>query len=226
MLNFLPTVRTLSFNLMRAGFRRQFSRRSHWLERTGMTATMSLLLSVHAGFLCDSPLIAQTNRSDYLIVKDRYSNYDYGYSVRIPKGLTALRSPAPFPNHGFVIHFSDDPNASLSVDASYNAADWTSFDDAINAHRDSFKREVGGDVSVVAQVPTALGELRAKRFTMKPNAPDSKQVREVLLAFRNTRGEVGIVYEIVLTTLTSRYNRDKHAISDLLRTWSLKSLPK
>src|SRR6185369_16657648 len=160
-------------------------------------------------------------RSDYLVEKDRYSNYDYGYSVRIPKGLTGVRSPSPFPNHGFLIELSEHPNASVSVDASYNAAEWRSFADAINAHKRYFKNEVGGEVSVVARVPAVLGGLRATRFMMKSK---TSEVQEVLLAFRNVPGEVGIVYEIVLTTPTSRYNKDKHLIADLQRTWKLKNL--
>ena len=164
-------------------------------------------------------------RSDYLVEKDRYSNYDYGYSVRIPKGLTGVRSPSPFPNHGFLIELSEHPKASVSVDASYNAAEWRSFADAINAHKRYFKNEVGGEVSVVARVPAVLGGLRATRFMMKrtESGPDT-ELQEVLLAFRNVPGEVGIVYEIVLTTPTSRYNKDKHLIADLQRTWKLKNL--
>jgi hypothetical protein len=161
-------------------------------------------------------------------VKDRYSNYDYGYSVRLPAGTTGLRSPSPFPNHGFVIQLSDHPKTSLSAVANYNAAEWSSFDDAINAHMDYFKDETGGEVSIVARVPAVLGGLRAIRFRMKPgtSGPNDPEVREVLLAFRKAQGEVGIVYEIVLTTLTSRYNQDKHLVANLQRTWRLKKLPK
>ena len=165
---------------------------------------------------------------DDVVVKDRYSNYDYAYSVRIPKGLTALQSHAPFPNHGFAIQLSDQANARLSVDGSYNAAEWSSFNEAMNAHKDYFGRELGGEVRVVARAPTILGGLRAIRFTMMSNTstPNTPDVREVLLAFRKAGGEVGIVYEIVLTTLTSRHTKDKHLIADLQRTWRLRSLPK
>ena len=196
-----------------------------------MTAVVSVLLAglVDGGFVCDSRRFAQTVRSvqakpDYVVVKDVYSNYDYGFSVRIPKGLIALQSPAPFPNHGFAIQLADQPSAVLSVDASYNAGEWSSFEDAIKAHVDIFKRELGYDVNIVDRVQTVLGGLRAIRFTIKPtiSGPTDFKVREVLLAFRRVRGEVGIVYEIVLTTLNSRYNKDKYLVGDLKRTWRLK----
>jgi hypothetical protein len=188
--------------------------------RMMVTISFLVFISLHASFPCHSP-----QRSDQLVVKNWYSNHDYAFSVRLPKGLTGSRPPSPFPNHGFVIQLSD--HAALSVDASYNAAEWKSFHEAINFYRDSFKHEVGGEVSVVAQAPTVLGRLRATRFTMKPktSASNDTEVREVVLAFRKAPGEVGIVYEISLTTLTSRYTHDKQLLADLQRTWRLSSLP-
>jgi len=188
---------------------------------------VSLRIAAMISFLLSGSLHGayRFQETDYLVEKDRYSNYDYGYSVRIPKGLTGVRSPSPFPNHGFLIELSEHPKASVSVDASYNAAEWRSFADAINAHKRYFKDEVGGEVSVVARVPAVLGGLRATRFMMKrtESGPDT-ELQEVLLAFRRVPGEVGIVYEIVLTTPTSRYNKDKHLIAELQRTWKLKNL--
>ena len=183
------------------------------LSTLSQAATISLVL-------CGPVLAFQ----DQIVEQDRYSNYDYAYAVRIPKGLTGSRAPSPFPNHGFVIQLSEHPNAKLAVDASYNAALWKSFDEAMEAHKEFFKHDVGGDVSVTAHAPTVLAKLNAMRFTMK--AAGSSDVREVLLAFREADGEVGIVYEIVLTTSTSRYDQDKHLIDELQKTWRLKSLPK
>ena len=97
----------------------------------------------------------------------------------------------------------------------------------IKVELDEFKRDVDGEVSIVARVPTTLGGLRATRFTMKArtSAPNDPEVREVLVAFRKAPGEVGIVYEIVLTTPASRYNKDKQLLAELQKTWRLKLLP-
>lgn len=198
-----------------------FGHNRFWLLRIWLTSLLVCGLA-HPGAGC-----AQAS-SDDVVVKDAYSNYDYGYSVQIPKGLTALRAPAPLPNHGFEIHLSDHPKADVSVSASYNAAEWSSFDDAINAHLGYFKNKVGGEVDIGARVSTVLGGLRAVRFLMKSKtaAVSDPEVREVLLAFRKAPGEVGIVYEIVLTTPSSRYKKDKHLIDDLQKTWRMKPLPK
>lgn len=193
-------------------------------RRICLVVAISLLVSgsVQAGIGC-----VQAS-SDYVVVRGGYSNYDYGYSVRIPKGLTALQAPAPLPNHGFEIRLSDHPKADLSVSASYNAAEWSSFDDAINAHLGYFKNKVGGEVGIVARTAAVLGGLKAIRFTLKSktSTANDPEVREVLLAFRKAPGEVGIVYEIALTTTTSRYNQDKHLLDDLQKSWRLKPLPK
>jgi hypothetical protein len=103
---------------------------------------------------------------------------------------------------------------------------WKSFDEAIEAHQGYFKHEVGGEVSVVAQAPAVLAKLKAVRFTMKSKNAGTPEVREVLLAFRKAPGEVGIVYEIVLTTSTSRYDQDKQVMDDVQKTWRLQSLPR
>jgi hypothetical protein len=43
----------------------------------------------------------------------RYYNYDFGFSVDIPKGMVGVRPPAPMPNHGFVID-PENPQATQS----------------------------------------------------------------------------------------------------------------
>jgi len=194
--------------------------RCRWLARICLAAAITLVVS--------GPIYPVQETSDFLVLRGLYSNYDYGYSVRIPKGLTALGARPPFPNHGFVIELAKHPKAELDVSASYNAAEWNSFDDAIDAHRGYFRSKVGGEVSITARAATVLGRLKAVRFTMKPkNSPaNDPEVREVLLAFRNAAGEVGIVYEIVLTTRRSRYAKDKQLLTWLQRSWTLKVLPK
>jgi hypothetical protein len=51
-------------------------------------------------------------------------------------------------------------------------------------------------------------------------------VRDSILAFRTVPGEVGIVYEIALTAQRDLYERDKHFISDLQKSFRLRPLPK
>jgi len=83
----------------------------------------------------DPPVSKTTVSEDDIIVEGRYSNFDYAYSVLVPKGMMAAGSPAPNPNHGFGIDLmhptstswtTDEgwPHAYLWVDASYASAEY------------------------------------------------------------------------------------------------------
>src|SRR3954471_20527913 len=65
-------------------------------------------------------------------VRGLYCNYDYAYSVVVPQGITAFRDPPPLPNHGIGIDISKSQQSYIWVDASYNAAEWSSFADAVS----------------------------------------------------------------------------------------------
>src|SRR5207237_7799698 len=52
----------------------------------------------------NDPSVSKTTvPEDDITVEGRYSNFDYAYSVLVPKGMMAAGSPAPNPNHGFGI---------------------------------------------------------------------------------------------------------------------------
>ena len=59
-----------------------------------------------------------------------------------------MRSPSPNPNHGFVVRLEGGGDDGIVVDASYNAAEWKSLDEALRAALNLFTREQkaeGGD---------------------------------------------------------------------------------
>ena len=49
--------------------------------------------------------------------RGRYTNVDYGFSVKIPAGFVGEGSVAPAPNHGFAIHLGE--RSVVWVDATY-----------------------------------------------------------------------------------------------------------
>jgi hypothetical protein len=180
------------------------------------------------GLLRDGFLSGPQQNTTYLRIEETYINYDYGYSVVIPRPLVGLRSPPPFPNHGFVINLSGDPLARITVDASYNAAEWNSFREALYAHFDQFKRDSSGEVTLMMQRPAVLGGLKAIHFSLRSAASESNEpmIRDVVLAFRKETGGVGIVYEIALTTPALRYERDRRSTAQVLKAFRLKALPR
>ena len=170
-------------------------------------------------------LLPLQSSSGDVVVRGLYSNYDYGYSVSIPKGLSGFRAAAPAPNHGFGIALSENPKSFVWVDASYNAAFWKSFNDAIQAHMEHIK-DRGVNVELVQKERTRIASLPAIRFIIEYNTnSDERMVNEIILAFRTDPGGVGIVYTVELDSIQSRYRRDRNILAVIHRSWQLRRLP-
>ena len=113
---------------------------------------------------------------DNTTVEGRYSNFDYAYSVLVPKGMMGAMSPAPNPNHGFGIDLTHPtstswtlekgwPKAYLWVDASYDSAEYGSPSVVIKNSLESLQ-EKHSRVRLVSRNPTRLGSLRAVHFVI------------------------------------------------------------
>src|SRR5258706_101820 len=135
------------------------------------------------------PSQAQAKQA-YITVEGRYSNYDYAYSILLPKGVVGLRSPSPNPNHGFVVHLEGGGDDEIVVDASYNAAEWKSLDEALRAALNQFTQEQKAEARVIMRTSAVLGGLEAIHFRLLSGTPGSSNaiVRDVVLAFRKEPG--------------------------------------
>src|SRR5262249_3218144 len=70
-----------------------------------------------------------------------YVNFNYGYSVLIPRGLSGFSQKPPLPQHGFRITLSTSPEAYIWVDGSYNAAEYQSLEEKNTVDLDLLRRE-------------------------------------------------------------------------------------
>lgn len=157
--------------------------------------------------------------------KGRYRNYEYGYSVLIPNGLVGFAASPPAPQHGFGVILSRKSKAEIWVDGRYNAALWTSLDAAATTHLNRLAAE--GEVEVVKRTSIQLQQLRAIRVITRHIDRESgvPMRQDFVTAIRKHKGEVGIVYEISLTTSELRYEKDKSVFEKLIAGWRLISLP-
>lgn len=160
-------------------------------------------------------------------IKGVYSNFDYGFAVKLPENLTGFRPDAPAPNHGFGLDLSKRPKSYVWVDASYNSLDWDGLNDAMNFHIGALKDEKNKGVVLLKKEQVPLSTLKAVRFTIKYKAVTTNEDRidELIVAFRNLRKSDPIVYTIGLTTSADHYERDRNVISQLQQNWVLKKLP-
>jgi len=171
-------------------------------------------------------LLLGTPASD-VKVKDGYSNFDYGFAVKLPNDLVGFRPSSPAPNHGFGIDLSKQPVSYVWVDASYNSLDWESFDDAMNFQINTLKSEKNRGVVLLKKESAQLSTLKAIRFALKYKAAKTNEERidELIVAFRNIRKNDPIVYTIGITTSADRYEKDRNILLQLQQNWVLKKLP-
>lgn len=156
---------------------------------------------------------------------ERYVNEGYGYSVEIPKGLIGTGSSSPAPNHGISITLSEQPEARIWTDGSFNSQFWSTLDEAAAAHVEGSKDEAS-QVEVVRRSATHLHDLTATRITLRRKDSGSSEaiIEDVILALRDTKGEVGIVYTVSLITTEARYNQDKEVFNQVLHSWRARKL--
>jgi hypothetical protein len=139
-----------------------------------------------------------------------------------------MRSPSPNPNHGFLVRLEGGGDDEIIVDASYNAAEWKSLNEALSAALNQFTREQKAEARVVMRTSAVLGGLEAIHFRLLSGTPGSSNaiVRDVILAFRKEPNGVGIVYQTALTASALRYERYQPLLTRLNRSFRLKPLPK
>jgi hypothetical protein len=164
-----------------------------------------------------------------------YFNYDYAYSVAVPRGMIAYG--ACHTNHGFGIDLMNptsnewmkergNPKAFLGVDANYNAGDLKSFDEAITQSMQFTNQERVTDIALVSVIRTHLARLPAVRFVIHYNQSGAAMIEDRVIAFRKESGkQIDILYSIELKTPQSRYARDKEVVSQIQSSWRLHRLP-
>lgn len=152
--------------------------------------------------------------------QERYVNEGYGYSIEIPKGLIGKGSSPPAPNHGVSIVLSEQPEARIWTDGSFNSQFWSTLDEAATAHVEGGMNGVS-QAEVIERSDTRLNDLPATRITLRRKDRGSSEavIEDVILALRSTKDEVGLVYSIGLTSTQSRYNQDKEVFDQVVQSW-------
>jgi hypothetical protein len=170
---------------------------------------------------------------DDITVEGRYVNFDYAYSVLVPRGMMAvMNSNPPNPNHGFGIDLMHPtstawtmPKLSLWADASYDSAEYGS-PNAMIKNNLEWLREKHTQVRLLSRSPARLGSLSAVRFVISYVDSGEAMIEDQIVAFRSQLGEEGdIVYTIDLRTTVSRHKQDKRLVLEMQRSWIVDPLP-
>lgn len=160
--------------------------------------------------------------------RGRYSNYEYGYALKIPQGLVGLSPPAPWPQHGIKIRLSRNHDAHILTNADFSAADYPSLDAAVDSDLQELKKNAR-ELQVVNRRREWLGPLEAIRVVIRYKASPSGTTfaEETTTAIRRAkRPEEAVLYTITLVTPESQYQSDSKFFHSILRSWQLRPLPK
>ena len=145
-----------------------------------------------------------------------YQNANYGYVVRVPKGLIGYRASPSTPDHGLGIVIRSEPRAYLYVDGSYNAAEQPNLQSLGARHAKWLKS--AGHVLSVQQSMMRLGSLRALRRVSRYTCSERGGVfvQDEVIALSADRE---IVYTVALLTTDRHYVADRRRLEQLIRSW-------
>jgi hypothetical protein len=140
----------------------------------------------------------------------KYSNSEYGYSVRLPVTAPQIRNQAPAPEHGLAI---DLPSGGrIWVDGCFDAGFQKSARRALQQILD----ESGG--KLVAPVKAGrLAGLESARASYSKGVVVSTRI----VAYRTHRQAIGILYTLGLDTTHSNWTKDEKVFERVVRTFAL-----
>jgi hypothetical protein len=200
-----------------------------WQLRTHRPENVDL----HCRIKHELPEAKPVVHDDDITVEGRYVNFDYAYSVLVPRGMmAAMNSTPPNPNHGFGIDLTHPtstgwtmPKLSLWADASYDSAEYGSPNAVIKSNLE-WLRGKHTQVRLLSRYPAHLGSLRAVRFVISYVDSGEAMIEDQIVAFRSQLGEESdIVYTIDLRTTSSRHQQDKRLVLEMQRSWIIDPLP-
>jgi hypothetical protein len=149
----------------------------------------------------------------------RYVNHQYGFSVRIPKGLQATCSPRPMPQHGFTIDLSRKANvdAYVTVFTGYDALLQRTLNGAVAAKL----KDNDPSVVLLSKENIRLGNLPAVRIVSKfKDKSGIEKIADEVIAYKPVpKDDAPIIYELTLSSPVSHYKRDRLIFNQVITSW-------
>jgi len=158
----------------------------------------------------------------------KYVNFEYGFSVIIPKGRVRTSPPTPWPQHGVKIQLTKDGDSFLLANADFSASDYSSLREVVDS--DIKEAETSrSNLMVLGRRSERLGSLRAMLVILKYR--DSKSgltiVEVRVIGIRRHRNpEESVLYTLRLLTRQDRYHHDRRIFDQVLKSWRTRPMPK
>jgi hypothetical protein len=181
--------------------------------------------------LTQDEIARQAIKDGYRIHQGLYSNHEYGFSVLIPEGYLGIKDPEPNPAHGFRIILSKRPEAEIRAYANYDAANYNSLDEAVNAQLKSLETTGNGtEITVLRREPMMLENLTATRIVTRHREKVSGaiMIQDIVTSIRweTYEGveEPWVLYILLLKTPETRYSGDNEVFEQVIKAWSTRPL--
>jgi len=173
-----------------------------------LTRAVLSLIFAHSLWL---PVSVGADRAKVRTYEGLYTNQKYGYSVLLPKGVVALGTAPPNPDHGFTIGSAPAGDSItlykahdcyIWVDGNYDPFDEVqTLDDAVRYEIHITEKTVGARVRVESRLQTTLGGLMAVHVIYAFKAEGQPMVGEEVIALRNNeRNEPVFLYTVGMQT--------------------------
>jgi len=145
-----------------------------------------------------------------------YRNEAWGFEVIIPDGFVGEDGSAGS-HHGFGVSLGSTPRSTISVTGEANSLEFNRpMDAALN--QVSYLQRDGNEVDSVSIGPEHLGSLDASELIVTYRKKGTAQ-QETMAAFIAIGPKKSPVYEVILTSPTSRYKNDRRVLDELVHSW-------
>ena len=155
-----------------------------------------------------------------------YRNVNFGFTIRIPKGLKAKWSSPPcildpvnddclcMNDHGRTIEL--DGGGTIGIYADHNAMGWTLPTTAFEEMNDFKRAEAGGELSVVLLDRITWKAMPAYRYVVRSDGAGDAIVRESVVAKTRHGDDAVFLY---IQAPQKQYDRYRTAFNSMLRSW-------
>jgi hypothetical protein len=163
-------------------------------------------------------LMAGPPRSRYEY-RGRYVNLSYEYSVRIPKGFTAYDGRDETNHNGFVLGLGKAPQSVIFVSGEHNSMEYNTPREVAMEFVE-WLRQDGKKIESETITESHLGTLDAVRLVVIYTCPGSadRHIKSSIIALSPDKG---FLYELALYSPANRYERDRAALDQLIKSWKV-----
>ena len=161
------------------------------------------------------------NCSDCLTFRESYNNPIFGYSVIIPDNLVGVGAVPEAPDHGIRIDLDDDADSYVSVEAEYNALDFTTAKQIADLQVNGLKNFGGASKIKIKRESTMLCNLPAVRQTVEyeDSVSGTPGINYGVFTLRPREKYGDIAYDVTLSTSPSGLNEAMPLFLQVLRSF-------